>query len=272
MGAARAFALALLALASAHGASASREVVDDAGRTVTLPDRIERVYAAGPPASVLVFAIAPDKLIGWTRHFRDDEAHWVPEKYAKLPELGRLTGRSNTANVEVVLKEKPDVIIDVGATNATFASLADRVQSQTGIPYVLLDGRLQTTPLQIEKIASILGTPERGRELSAYASRILGATRLQSLWQITAPLLRTGVIATWCFIFIGVMRELSAAIVLFTSQTKVLSVLIYDLNESGDLAAISVLGIAMLIITFAVVLAVNQIPVFGANAGARPRN
>ena len=97
------------------------------------------------------------------------------------------------------------------------------------------------------------------------ASRILGATRLQSLWQITAPLLRTGVIATWCFIFIGVMRELSAAIVLFTSQTKVLSVLIYDLNESGDLAAISVLGIAMLGITFAVVLAVNRIPMFGAN-------
>jgi iron(III) transport system permease protein len=93
------------------------------------------------------------------------------------------------------------------------------------------------------------------------ASRILGA-----------PLLRTGVIATWCFIFIGVMRELSAAIILFTSQTKVLSVLIYDLNESGDLAAISVLGIAMLVITFAVVLAVNQIPVFGANAGARLRN
>ena len=59
---------------------------------------------------------------------------------------------------------------------------------------------------------------------------------------------------------------------LFTSQTKVLSVLIYDLNESGDLAAISVLGIAMLIITFAVVLAVNQIPVFGANAGARLRD
>ena len=104
------------------------------------------------------------------------------------------------------------------------------------------------------------------------ASRILGATRLKSLLQITAPLLRTGVIATWCFIFIGVMRELSAAIVLFTSQTKVLSVLIYDLNESGDLAAISVLGIAMLVITFAVVLAVNQIPVFGANAGARLRN
>jgi len=32
---------------------------------------------------------------------------------------------------------------------------------------------------------------------------------------------------------------------------KVLVVLIYDLNESGDLAAISALGIAMLAVTFA---------------------
>jgi len=95
------------------------------------------------------------------------------------------------------------------------------------------------------------------------ASRILGATRLRSLWGITAPLLRTGVIATWCFIFVGVMRELSAAIILFTSETKVISVLIYDLNESGDLGAISVIGIGMLLITFAVVIAVNKIPGFG---------
>src|SRR4051795_953282 len=101
------------------------------------------------------------------------------------------------------------------------------------------------------------------------ASRILGADRLRSLWDITAPLLRTSVIATWCFIFVGVMRELSAAIMLFTSQTKVISVLIFDLNESGDLGAISVLGLAMLIITFAVVVAVNRIPGFG---GVRLRN
>ena len=54
-----------------------------------------------------------------------------------------------------------------------------------------------------------------------------------------------------------------AAIILFTSETKVLSVLIYDINESGDLGAISVIGLGMLIITFAVVIAVNKIPGFG---------
>ena len=95
------------------------------------------------------------------------------------------------------------------------------------------------------------------------ASRILGATRLKTLGSITAPLLRTSVIATWCFIFVGVIRELSAAIMLFTSETKVISVLIFDLNESGDLGAIAVLGLIMLIITFAVVILVNRIPGFG---------
>ena len=101
------------------------------------------------------------------------------------------------------------------------------------------------------------------------ACRILGGTRLQALAHITAPLLRTSVIATWCFIFVGVIRELSAAIMLFTSETKVISVLIFDLNESGDLGAISVLGIMMLIVTFAVVILANRIPTFGGRIRLR---
>jgi iron(III) transport system permease protein len=101
------------------------------------------------------------------------------------------------------------------------------------------------------------------------ASRILGATRLKALRQITAPLLRTSVIATWCFIFVAVMRELSAAVMLFTSETKPISVLIFDLNESGDLAAIAVLGLAMLILTFAVVILANRIPGFGGTLRVR---
>jgi iron(III) transport system permease protein len=101
------------------------------------------------------------------------------------------------------------------------------------------------------------------------ASRILGGTRFGTLWRITAPILRTSVIATWCFIFVGVIRELSAAIMLFTSETKVISVLIFDLNESGDLGAIAVLGIIMLVLTFAVVVLINRIPGFGGNIRLR---
>lgn len=85
------------------------------------------------------------------------------------------------------------------------------------------------------------------------ASRILGANRLSTLKRITAPLPKSGLISGWCLIFIGVVRELSAAVMLSSANTKVLSVVIFDLNESGNLGAIAVLGVTMLIMTFAVV-------------------
>jgi len=91
------------------------------------------------------------------------------------------------------------------------------------------------------------------------AGRILGAGRLRVLGEITAPLARSGVIATWCFIFIGVIRELSASIILFTPATKVMSVVIFDLKEEGQFGAIAVLGLFMLLVTFATVVLVQRV-------------
>jgi iron complex transport system substrate-binding protein len=161
--------LAALPLAPRTLAQARREIVDSAGRKVALPPRVERVYAAGPPASVLAFAVAPDKLIGWTSHFRDYERPFVAPKYADLPALGRLTGRGNTANVEVVIAARPDLVFDYGAITSTYASLADRVQVQTGIPYVLLDGDFDRMADSIEQYGRIVGEEQRGTELAAYA-------------------------------------------------------------------------------------------------------
>ncbi len=97
------------------------------------------------------------------------------------------------------------------------------------------------------------------------ASRILGASRLRALWEITAPLLRTSVVTAWCFVFVGTIRELSATILLTTANTKLVSVIIYDLNESGDIGAICVLGIILLVASFGVVSVANMIPVLGVS-------
>jgi iron(III) transport system permease protein len=90
------------------------------------------------------------------------------------------------------------------------------------------------------------------------ASRIFGATRLRALWDITAPLIRNGVIATWIFIFIGSIRELSATILLFTVKTKTVSVAMFDLRESNDWGPIAVLSITMLVITFLMIAAIYR--------------
>lgn len=97
------------------------------------------------------------------------------------------------------------------------------------------------------------------------AGRIMGASRLRTLWDITSPLLRTSVVAAWCFVFVGTIRELSATILLTTANTKLVSVIIYDLNESGDLGAICVLGIILLAASFAVVFVANRVPVLGGS-------
>ena len=90
------------------------------------------------------------------------------------------------------------------------------------------------------------------------ASRIFGATRLRALFDITAPLIRNGMIATWLFIFIGSIRELSATILLFTARTKTVSVTMFDLRESNDWGPIAVLSLTMLAITFVLIAIIHR--------------
>jgi iron(III) transport system permease protein len=109
-------------------------------------------------------------------------------------------------------------------------------------------------PVGYQQVASSLKSVHPELE---EASRIFGATRLRALVDITAPLIRNGVIATWILIFIGSIRELSATILLFTAKTKTISVTMFDLRESNDWGPIAVLSITMLVITFVMVGAVN---------------
>lgn len=161
--------LALLLLGLAPAVHAERMLTDSAGRLVTLPDQIDRVFAAGPPASVLVYALAPGKLLGWSRAPTEAERAYLTPAARDLPELGRLTGRGDTANLETVLAAKPDLILDFGSTTPTYVSLAERVQRQTGIPYLLIDGRLDATAASLRLAGEALGVPDQARELAAFA-------------------------------------------------------------------------------------------------------
>ena len=135
----RALALGLAFLLALAVPAAERVMTDSAGRRVTLPERVERVFAAGPPASVLVYALAPEKLVGWSRALRPAEKEYVVPAARDLPETGRLTGRGDTANLEVVLAARPDLILDFGSVGETYRSLADRVQNDPA--------RVEGTPL-----------------------------------------------------------------------------------------------------------------------------
>src|SRR6476660_7757634 len=146
----------------------ARGVTDSAGRKVQVPGKIERVFAAGPPASILLYMLAPEKMTGWPNPPTSEERPFIAQAYRDLPALGRLTGRGGTANLEIVLKVKPDLILDFGSVRDTYVSLADNVQEQTKIPYVLIDGRFEATPAALRLLGDILGVKERGEQLAKY--------------------------------------------------------------------------------------------------------
>ena len=166
----------------ASSARAATAVVDATGREIRLAAPAQRVYAAGPPASLLVYAIDPHKLLGWTRALRPDEAAFLPPDAARLPELGRLTGRGNSANVETVLRARPQLIVDVGSTSPYFASLAERVEAQTGIPYALFDGRIEATPATLRALGRLMGEQARAERLATwYEAELADARRRVAL-------------------------------------------------------------------------------------------
>jgi iron complex transport system substrate-binding protein len=133
-----------------------------------VPDRIERVFAAGPPASILLYILAPDRMTGWPNPPTAEERPFIAERYRDLPALGRLTGRGGTANLEVVLKAKPDLILDFGSVRDTYVSLADNVQEQTKVPYILVDGRLEATPAALRLLGNVLDHGQRAEQLASY--------------------------------------------------------------------------------------------------------
>jgi iron complex transport system substrate-binding protein len=169
--------LLLLAIAASlsmplmSSSSEARDIVDATGRHVTVPDKIDRVMAAGPNAAVVLYVLAPEKMVGWPSAPRPNEREFLLPSVRDLPELGRLTGRGDTANVEVVLKNKPDLIFDFGSVTPTYTSLAERVQEQTGIPDLLMDGRLDHAATSVRLLGVALGTSERAEAIARYVEQ-----------------------------------------------------------------------------------------------------
>jgi iron complex transport system substrate-binding protein len=98
----------------------------------------------------------------------------LPDVCAR-PEVGRLTGRGNTANLESVLALKPDLILDVGSTSPTFVSLAGRVQEQIGIPYALLDGHFEATASTYRVLGAL--THRDAEPLAIYAEKTISTIK-----------------------------------------------------------------------------------------------
>ncbi len=98
------------------------------------------------------------------------------------------------------------------------------------------------------------------------AGRIAGAGWTRTMSGVTLPLLRGSLFAGWLLVFVPALQELSASILLFSSDSMTLAVAVYNLYETGYLEPVAALAIVnVVIISAAIALATRA-----SRAGASP--
>lgn len=169
--------MTVLFLVLLAGSGRAAGFVDAAERYVVVPDRVGRVMTANPAADVLVFVLAPEKLLGWSAPLSRGQRAYLPTKFARLPITGGVVGPNPAETVQVVARMRPELIIEAGPVTPEAAARAEQIQQQTGVPYILLDNGIQTTPHTLRIIGALLGAAERGNDLAKYTDYAIDALR-----------------------------------------------------------------------------------------------
>jgi iron complex transport system substrate-binding protein len=154
----------------------ARPLVDATGRTVQVPDRIDRVMPAGQPAAVILFTLAPEKMVGWPHSPGAAARAFLDPGSNGLPELGQLV-RDGKVQSEQIRAGRPDIILDYGSTSPRYAERATMVQEATGIPVLLLDGKLERTPEIFRLLGEVLEAEKRAADLANAAEHFIAITR-----------------------------------------------------------------------------------------------
>lgn len=158
-----------------------KTITDMAGRKVKVPSTINKVFGANSVASITLYTLAPEKLIGWNYKFNDQEKEFLLYKYRNLPVYGIINGSSTSANLEVVVKAAPDICVFMGSINDATKKDADKLQSQLGIPAVMLDDALEKTSDTYKFLGVLLNKPEQANKLSSYSYHAINGVKYRAI-------------------------------------------------------------------------------------------
>ena len=169
-------ALTLLLIAAlsltACAQSAGRVFTDSTGREVTVDQEISKIAVTGPLGQIVVFAIAPDMLVGIPGAWNPTAKAYLDEQYYNLPVLGQLYGGKGDLNLEELLKAAPQVVIDIGEPKDSIAQDMDALTEQTGIPFVHISAYLEHMDETYTMLGELLGLKEEAGVLAETCERI----------------------------------------------------------------------------------------------------
>lgn len=146
---------------------------DSTGREVELPTNITKVASGGPLANIMIYAVKPEVIVGWSGAPSKSAQKYIDEAYWNLPEYGKFFGNAEDFNREALMASAPDVVIDVGQWDEEYKAQLDELQEQIGIPVILVEANLEQNPAAYRTIGELLGETERGEALASYCEDVL---------------------------------------------------------------------------------------------------
>ena len=151
-----------------------REIVDMTGRRVVLPDSIKRVYAPAPYGSYILYAVDPALMSGLIFPLRDEDKKYLHPAVHGLPVIGGLFGQGKTANMEVLLKSKPDLLLMWSDGKASPNPKMEENMKRLPFPYAYATaGSLSDYPDAFLFIGKLLKRERRAKKLSGYCRHVL---------------------------------------------------------------------------------------------------
>lgn len=155
---------------------ATHTFTDSLGREVTLPSKLSKIAISGPLAQIVVFAIAPEMMVGVANDWGEEAKGLIPDEYYTLPKLGQLYGGKGELNLETLLQSGAEVVIDVGEQKGSMTDDLNALQEQTGIPFVHIDcytGHMGDT---YRTLGALLGKETEGNALGEYCDMVYSRT------------------------------------------------------------------------------------------------
>jgi iron complex transport system substrate-binding protein len=150
---------------------------DDVGRTRELRAPAKRIAAAGGPAEVLLYTLAPTRLVGWNREPSPAARRFIPEALLPRVIIRQLPEARDASRDAEFLALAPDLILDYGTVDPDYIERADAIEGRLHVPYLLFDGALGRIPDAYRRIGPLVGEEARGTLLATLTQRILDKYR-----------------------------------------------------------------------------------------------
>lgn len=156
------------------GPAQAREIIDMAGRKVTIPEVIKKAYAPSPYGAYMMYSVAPEKLAGLMFPLKDEDKKYLHPSVHNLPVIGGLSGEGMRSNIEVLMRMKPDVIVVWAGKKNPFSQKSEEILNKLNIPYVYATvDTLNDYPDAYTFFGTLMGKEEQAAKQGAYCRKTL---------------------------------------------------------------------------------------------------